>query len=670
MSKLDDIQAKLDAKMDEIMRRIDAGGASVSTPAPAPTPQTQSGASTFASPGAFTRPMPAAPAAVANAWPPPPGDDSSQPTLSEKDLYALAPFDIYVVGLKPGDPYPYEGKRYPGDPGNPEDGIWENVVAAARQADVILGSCELSVDGEDRERKKLFRGPTLFCRDSSETPSSIQQFVHRNVSKAVAYYLAHWGYRDIQDICILWALVGAKMDSSYTVRSIGYGDNAFSLGACDGMTILCFSPVGDHTGLGTTSHEFTHSVTDLRIGWGNIYQGETGALNESFSDIFAKFAEWAWDGRQLSDPKRWIYSGCRDMAHPERLLQELTVKKNADGQEVPVVWIAASYYLQGCERGYQVPREYVGRKDIEIAGGGWFVGDFDRGGVHLNNGVIARLCYLLCEGETFNRDDGRSFDVKPIGFARTEELFGTLLFGQRRYLPSACNMYAFYNGITLAAQDLGFSQDERDRLLVACDAVNIVPKQSSSKFGNLPLEGFSMRSAIPGMPRRPYTKVLAEALSGELGLHVAGAGCAVDEESVVELPDLHAAVPTGGEVQVTFSQTWNGLPVFGSYAIARVRDGDRITHLQNGFSSALGQLTAKATADESAARRTAESEFPGSSVSSVRKVVFDPALLGRAGVATVAWQIDLQQDDVPAGMCMVSTTDGSVLYRVSARIVD
>ena len=346
------------------------------------------------------------------------------------------------------------------------------------------------------------------------------------------------------------------------------------------------------------------------------------------------------------------------MAHPERIPQ------GPSGQ----YWIAPSYYLQGVSGGYQIPREYAGRKDI--VGGGWYTGKDDRGGVHLNNGVIARLCYLLCEGETFNRDDGRSFDVKPIGFARTEELFGTLLFGQRRYLPSACNMYAFYNGITLAAQDLGFSQDERDRLVVACDAINIVPKQSSSKFGNLPLEGFSMRSAISGMPRRPYTKVLAEALSGELGLHAAGAGCAVDEESVVELPDLHAAVPTGGEVQVTFSQTWNGLPVFGSYAIARVRDGDRITHFQNGFSSALGQLTAKATADEAAARRTAEAEFPGSSASSVRKVVFDPALLGLAGVATVAWQIDLQQDDVPAGMCMVSTTDGSVLYRVSAHIVD
>lgn len=667
MSKLDDIQAKLDAKMDEIMRRIDAGGASVSAPAPAPTPQTQSGASTFASPGAFAMPLPAAPSAVANAWPPPPTDDSSQPTLSEKDLYALAPFDIYVVGLKPGDPYPHEGKRYPGDPGNPKDAILEGIVEAARQRDVKLGSCDMKVDGQENPFRHFFIGPTLYARDVCSPQTTEEDFLLQNVAKPVAYYLHHWGYKDINDICILWAFVTGELDSGFAVRSIEYGNNAFSHPRNFGSTFLCFSPVGDNEGLDTTGHEFTHSVTDHRIGWGQLYCGETGALNESFSDIFAKFAEWAWNGRQLSDPKRWIYGGSRDMAHPERLPQKIS-RQIVNGQEVYNYWLAPSYYLQGVSGGYQIPREYAGRKDI--VGGGWYTGKGDNGGVHLNNGVIARLCYLLCEGETFNRDDGRSFDVKPIGFARTEELFGALLFGQRRYLPSACNMYAFYNGITLAAQDLGFSQDERDRLLVACDAINIVPKQSSSKFGNLPLEGFSMRSAISGMPRRPYTKVLAEALSGELGLHAAGAGFAVDEESVVELPDLHAAVPTGGEVQVTFSQTWNGLPVFGSYAIARVRDGDRITHFQNGFSSALGQLTARATADESAARRTAEAEFPGSSVSSVRKVVFDPALLGRTGAAAVAWQIDLQQDDVPAGMCMVSTTDGSVLYSVSARIVD
>ena len=667
MSKLDDIQAKLDAKMDEIMRRIDAGGASVSAPAPAPTPQPQSGVATFASPGAFARPMPAAPAAVANAWPPPPTDDSSQPTLSEKDLYALAPFDIYVVGLKPGDPYPHEGKRYPGDPGNPEDGIWENVVAAARQANVQLGCCWLVKEGVKGRLEKEFHGPTLYCREIPNVPKTIEEDVLLQVGRAVSYYREHWGYQKIVDVCILWAWVLAKTDPNWSIQTIGYvKDNAFSGVRAFGSTVLCFTPGGRSQE--TAAHEFTHSVTGHQVAW-SAYWGEIGAINESFSDIFAKFARWAWTGRQLNDPERWIYDGSRNMAHPDHIAEPREMEVPVQGgKKITIPWFPASYYLQGVSQG-NTKTISTGNGDCKV-GYGWYPYGEDNGGVHINNGVIARLCYLLCEGETFNRDDGRSFDVKPIGFARTEELFGTLLFGQRRYLPSACNMYAFYNGITLAAQDLGFSQDERDRLVVACDAINIVPKQSSSKFGNLPLEGFSMRSAIPGMPRRPYTKVLAEALSGELGLHAAGAGFAVDEESVVELPDLHAAVPTGGEVQVTFSQTWNGIPVFGSYAIARVRDGDRITHFQNGFSSALGQLTAKTTADESAARRTAEAEFPGSSVSSVRKVVFDPALLGRAGVATVAWQIDLQQDDVPAGMCMVSATDGSVLYSQSARIVD
>ena len=645
MSRLDDIEARLDAKMRDIERRIDGGESALGHQVGAPATPTQSVVSPS---GQDVRIMAAQPVQ--------PMDDSAPPTMNIADLSAVSALEFRLAGLKPGDQLPLTGGRFPGDPQNEDDRFWAEVVDLARKANVTLGHCDL-VGCKREENFRRFDGPSVFYRGVPEPSADEALVVQRFVAMAAAYYLRRWRFAGVNDIHTLWAWARARFNGG-TLASVEYVANAYSCYFGRGFTYLCFSP--GYCSQDGAGHEFTHSVSNDRIGWLS-YSGEIGALSESFSDIFARFSSWAWNGRECADPARWIYASSRDMAHPENRREEMN--------EGP--WFAASYYLQGIDRGnVKVIKTAQGDQQVRY---GWYTGKGDYGGVHINNGVIARLCFLLCEGERFVRDDGRGFEVKPIGFDRTEDLFGQLMFGPRRYLPKACNMYAFFNGILLAAEDLNFTTEERERIITACDAVNIIPPQNSSKFGSV--SGMERklnirRANVPGTSSVSYAQAFAEEFGEELGLNAVGAGCSVAEESVIRPADLHAAVPTGGEVQVVLEQTWNGIPVFGASAIARVRDGDTVSHLENGFSMSLGGLRIGATIDAASAEKSVLENRRGQTVSSAQKIVFDPLLLGLTGTPCVAWLVRTEIGGAPEEQCIVDASSGRVLHSTPLRVID
>lgn len=645
MSRLDDIEARLDAKMRDIERRIDGGESVLGHQVGVSATPTQSVVSPA---GQDVRTMAARPVH--------PVDDSAPPTMNISDLSAVSALEFRLAGLKPGDQLPLTGGRFPGDPQDEDDRFWAEVVDLARKANVTLGICILLVEGKQGPDKK-FDGPTVFYRGIPEDSADMPLMVQRFVAMTAAYYMRRWRFAGVNDIHTLWSFAVAIINGG-TLSGVEYFNNACSVPFGEGFTYLCFSPACCNQD--TAGHEFTHSVSQDRVGWLQYY-GEIGTLNESFSDIFAKFAFWAWHGRECSDPARWIYSGSRDMAHPENRVENSDVG----------TWIVASYYLQGVKCGnVKTIKTPQGDRQVHY---GWYIGKDDGCGVHRNNGVIARLCFLLCEGERFVRDDGRGFEVKPIGFDRTEDLFGQLMFGPRRYLPKACNMYAFFNGILLAAEDLNFTTEERERIITACDAVNIIPPQNSSKFGSV--SGMERklnirRANVPGTSSVSYAQAFAEEFGEELGLNAVGAGCSVSEESVIRPADLHAAVPTGGEVQVVLEQTWNGIPVFGASAIARVRDGDTVLHLENGFSMSLGGLRIGATIDAASAEKSVLENRRGQTVSSAQKIVFDPLLLGLTGTPCVAWLVRTEIGGAPEEQCIVDANSGRVLHSTPLRIID
>ncbi|MBU1661106.1 MAG: M4 family metallopeptidase [Chloroflexi bacterium] len=125
------------------------------------------------------------------------------------------------------------------------------------------------------------------------------------------------------------------------------------------------------------AHEFTHGFTQKTSKL--VYQGQSGALNESFSDIFAQFR----------DNGDWLigedtpYGACRDMSNPP------------------------AYNDPDKMSSYVVTRN-------------------DYGGVHTNNGIHNKVAYLLVQGDTFN-----GWTVTGIGQAKVEQLFYWM---QTRYL--------------------------------------------------------------------------------------------------------------------------------------------------------------------------------------------------------------------------------------------
>jgi bacillolysin len=139
-----------------------------------------------------------------------------------------------------------------------------------------------------------------------------------------------------------------------------------------------------------TTHEFTHGVTEFTSDL--VYQGESGALNESFSDMMGNSSEyWATDKPDWQIGEE-IYVGAttvpgfRNMADPAE-----------DGD----------------------PDHYSER----------YTGTADSGGVHTNSGIPNHAYFLVVNGGS-NAGEARGHKhsgpiVTGIGLAAAEQIFYT-----------------------------------------------------------------------------------------------------------------------------------------------------------------------------------------------------------------------------------------------------
>jgi Zn-dependent metalloprotease len=166
------------------------------------------------------------------------------------------------------------------------------------------------------------------------------------------------------------------------------------------------------TSLDVVAHEFAHGITaaNARL----IYRNESGALNESFSDIFGAAVEfWA-----TPDAADWligedfhIFGGeFRDMENP-----------NSKGH----------------------PHTYLGDN--------WVTGSGDNGGVHSNSGVQNYWFYLLSEGGSGTNNNGENYEVEAIGIDTAAAIaFRNLRF----YLTRNSNHFDAREGGLQSAEDL------------------------------------------------------------------------------------------------------------------------------------------------------------------------------------------------------------------------
>ncbi len=201
--------------------------------------------------------------------------------------------------------------------------------------------------------------------------------------KMISY--VHWG--------------NATNNAQWTGSYMQYGDG-------DGTNYKAF------TTLDVCGHEFTHGVTGNSAGL--VYQNESGALNESFSDIMGMSIDWwsrpnqaNWDlGEQMSVSGKPF----RSMSNPNSANQ---------------------------------PDTYKGTL--------WESGSADNGGVHTNSGVQNFWYYLLCVGGSGTNDNSKSYNVTGIGMAKAEKIaYRTLTV----YLTSSSDYAAARTYSIQSAKDL------------------------------------------------------------------------------------------------------------------------------------------------------------------------------------------------------------------------
>lgn len=163
---------------------------------------------------------------------------------------------------------------------------------------------------------------------------------------------------------------------SYVHYDVNY-DNAFwdgtrmTYGDGDGTQYKPF------TSLDIGGHEITHAVTEHSANL--IYQNESGAMNESLSDIFGTCIEFFADSAHAD----WLegedimpnHAGLRSLADPKAM---------------------------------QNPDTYMGQYWVTNPA-------IDNGGVHTNSGVLNYWFYLLAVGDTGVNDIGSVYNVTGIG---------------------------------------------------------------------------------------------------------------------------------------------------------------------------------------------------------------------------------------------------------------
>jgi PKD repeat protein len=151
----------------------------------------------------------------------------------------------------------------------------------------------------------------------------------------------------------------------------------------------------------------THGVTERSSGL--AYQNESGALNESFSDImgtcvefYAKPTDANWDiGEDVG--------ALRNMQNP---------------------------------KSHNQPDTYKGQQ--------WYTGTADNGGVHTNSGVQNRWFYILVSGAQGTNDIGSAYNVTGIGIDKAAKITYRNLIN----LTSSSNYAASRAGALKAAKDL------------------------------------------------------------------------------------------------------------------------------------------------------------------------------------------------------------------------
>ena len=193
----------------------------------------------------------------------------------------------------------------------------------------------------------------------------------------------------------------------------------------------CFIVVDD-----IVAHELTHGVTQYESNL--IYQGQSGAINEAFSDIWGEFVDLS----------------------------------NSQGNDAPSVrWLMGEDTSIGALRNMKNPPEF--QDPDRVKSSLYYCGTGDNGGVHYNSGVANKAAYLITDGDTFN-----GYTITGLGLSKTADLFYE---AQSNILISSANYNSLYAALNQACTTLNYSATECQQVSNAglATEMNLTPCQTA-----------------------------------------------------------------------------------------------------------------------------------------------------------------------------------------------
>ncbi len=167
----------------------------------------------------------------------------------------------------------------------------------------------------------------------------------------------------------------------------------------------------DYNTVDIAGHEMTHGVINYAHFDALDYADESGALNESFADIFGEMVEYYTEGGTLS----WLMAEDRG-----------AIRSFSD------------------PNGFGDPDTYFGTNWAPLGGD-------DNGGVHTNSSVQNHMFYLLSEGGSGTNDNGLEYIVEGIGYDHARDIAWSAMMN---YLDSDDGYITARNAWIQAAIDL------------------------------------------------------------------------------------------------------------------------------------------------------------------------------------------------------------------------
>ncbi|WP_042150055.1 M4 family metallopeptidase [Paucisalibacillus sp. EB02] len=267
--------------------------------------------------------------------------------------------------------------------------------------------------------------PTSFFYD----PAAVS--AHVNAGKVYDYYQEVFD-RDSLDNEGMKIISTVHVGEQY--NNAGWNGKQMIYGDGDGQLMISTSGSMDVIG-----HEMTHGVIEHTANL--IYEGESGALNESLADIMGAFIE------DKSGDDLW-------------LLGEDIYTPNIPGDGLRDMKDPGSVPLSGYTETGFYPDHYDDR----------YLGEKDNGGVHINSSINNKAAHLITEGGTHY-----GVTVNGIGKQKAEKIFYRTL---THYLTASSNFSEMRQAAVQAARDLypdrnGEPSAEVQTVMAAYDAVGV-----------------------------------------------------------------------------------------------------------------------------------------------------------------------------------------------------